>query len=89
MCSGASRGAVGDSTYFDIMSGSEISIRGFHFLYALLGDGFVLSLACLVAEGCVDSLIEGASDGFACAMDALHGILDVVANVATRVRHYQ
>lgn len=70
------------------MSGSEISICNFHFLYALFGDGFVLSLACLVVEGCVDGLIEGTSDGFACAMDALHGALDVVTNVAARVGHY-
>lgn len=88
MCSSASRGAAGDSTRFDTMSSSDISIRGFHFVYAFLGDGFVLGLACLVAECRVDGLIEGASNGFACAMDAFHGALDVVADVAARVGHY-
>jgi hypothetical protein len=77
-----------NSIHFNTMSGSEISIRGSHFLYAPLRDGFVLSLACLVTESCVGGLIEGASDDFTYAMDALHGALDVVANVAACVGHY-
>jgi hypothetical protein len=40
------------------MSSSDISIRGFHFVYVFLGDGFVFSLACLVAKCYVDGLIE-------------------------------
>jgi hypothetical protein len=54
----ASRGVAGDSARFDIMSSSDVSIRGFHFVYVFLGDGFVFGLACLVAKCCVGGLIE-------------------------------
>jgi hypothetical protein len=78
----------GDSARFDTMSSSDISTRGFHFVYARLSDCFVLGLVCLVAECCVDALIEGASNGFACTMDAFHGALDVVSDVVACVGHY-
>jgi hypothetical protein len=55
------------------MSGSDCSIRRLYFVYTPLSDSSVLGLACLVIEGCVDALVEGASD--------------VVANVTAGVGH--
>jgi hypothetical protein len=87
MCSSSSCRSSTDSARLDTMSGSDCSIRRLYFVYTPLSDSSVLGLACLVIEGCVDALVEGASDGFTSAVDAFHGAFDVVANVTAGVGH--